>query len=159
MGIFGAVSPAIFTSANSIGPHEYDVSPYWRHSNSGLPLSKIGVSVIDPSVEGRMRKPIEPVSTSTLSMVAQFGVPCWQTVTVVNIRFGEPPACPLGPNPTVTPTVLLTGVVLVIGFAASPELLLPHPANMRQATTGGSRCAALFPNRIFKFNASPPRER
>src|SRR5690348_14008331 len=124
-----ACSPAISTSANSIGPQEYDVSAYWMHSWSAAPLSIIGVSVSEPSAAGTMRSPIEPVSTFTLLIAAQFEVPCWQTVTVTNSTSTSPPA-PGGPKLAVTGTVLLTGPVTPVVWE-----LLPQPAIASKHTT------------------------
>src|SRR5580693_285060 len=108
------------------------------HSSSGLPPMEIGVSATEPSAEGRRRRPIEPVSISTLGIVAQFCVPCWQTVTVVKISLTNPPASPVGPKLAVTATELLTAGVAVVAVL---ELLFPQLDNTRTHITANTKGA------------------
>src|ERR1700688_3423007 len=97
---------------------------------------------------------MEAVSTSTLSIVAQFEVPCWQTVTVVKIPLTKPPASPLGPKLAVTAAVLLTAVIVAVMLG----LLLPQPANTSKHITPSRKGAAMPMERNLEFNASPPRK-
>src|SRR5262245_32359681 len=66
MGTLLARSPDMAMSADCIGPH-VKPSTNWLHSTTGLPLlfcwGRFSVSTDD-----RMRRPLEPVSTSTPSM-------------------------------------------------------------------------------------------
>src|SRR5260370_23620291 len=99
-----------------------------------------------------IRRPIEPVSTSTSLIATQVVVPCWQTVMFVRISLTKPPADPLGPKLATTSTVFLTAVVPV------PVLLLllpPHPANTSKHITPGTKALAI--NLERQVNASPPR--
>ena len=66
-----------------------------------------------------MRSPLEPVSTSTLSMVAQVVVPGWHSFTLAYGILNVPPFAAAGPGPTVIATTFDT--------AAPLELLLELP--------------------------------
>src|ERR1700681_224090 len=79
--------------------------------------------------EAMMRRPTEPVSTSTLSMVAQVVVPGLQTFTLAYGILNVPPIAAAGPAPTVSVTTFETAapLELLLELLALPPLLLPPP--------------------------------
>src|SRR4029077_18569371 len=101
------------------------------------------------------RRPMEPVSTSTLLIGTHVVVPCWQTVMFVRISLTKPPDTPLGPNPAVKATVFLTAVVVV------PVVVLlwlpPQPAIASKHIIPKKKLAAVAAERHLDLNASPPR--
>src|SRR5579864_5281538 len=88
MGTEFATSPAIFTSAVITGPQVKKLTNCPQLS-SGLPNVDFSCGNCSVSADFRMRRPVEPVSTTMLSMVWQFDVPGTHTVTLAKAPLAE----------------------------------------------------------------------
>src|SRR5580693_3021155 len=94
----------------------------------------VSVRPVAVSAEAMMRSPLEPVSTSTLSMVAQVVVPGWHSFTLAYGILNVPPIAAAGPGPTVTVTTFGTRAPLEL-LELLPALLLPPPPPPQPAST------------------------
>src|SRR5579864_3411202 len=88
MGTELATSPAIFTSAVITGPQVKKLTN-WPQLSKGLPVGPFAWVNGNVSDDLRMRKPVEPVSITMLSMVWQFEVPGTHTVTLAKAVSAE----------------------------------------------------------------------
>jgi hypothetical protein len=91
IGRFCATLLPRYTSAVATGPHMKLPSRNWAQFNKGRPDSLVvwGRSTAVLSSEASTRRPVEPVSTSTLSSVWQIWVPGLHTVTVAYSRLAR----------------------------------------------------------------------
>ena len=80
---FLACSPAILRSALR-SPPQVLLLTNWRHWASATPLSSVDAGSGSVSTDPSKRRPVDPVSTSTWSILWHWLVPGTQTVTVTN---------------------------------------------------------------------------